>query len=165
MTGDPVALGLLAFLTLLFLSLVPAFVGAVFATKGLGFQPLPVWPLNVVLPLLGLFALWSGFGQGHWFTLGFLGLATESWPSSTCCPSVGSMARSTAFGTVPWRSSPSILRGARPFWSLPSATSSRFLPFPGTKPCWPRSPLLIEKIGDSLQNEGFLAKWLNKMLI
>ena len=76
MTGDPVALGLLAFLTLLFLSLVPAFVGAVFATKGLGFQPLPVWPLNVVLPLLGLFALWSGFGQGHWFTLGFLGLAT-----------------------------------------------------------------------------------------
>jgi hypothetical protein len=75
MNGDVVAIGILVVLGAGFLSLVPAFLVAAFGTKGTKFQPLPVWPLNLLLPLLALVSLWSGLGQGHWFTFGFMGLA------------------------------------------------------------------------------------------
>lgn len=75
MNGDVWAIALLVVLGAGFLSLVPSFLLAAWGTRGTRFQPLPVWPLNLLIPVLGLFALWSGFGQGHWFTFGFLGLA------------------------------------------------------------------------------------------
>lgn len=76
MGGDGVAIGILVALTALFLSLVPAFLLGALGKGGTRFQPLPVWPLNLLIPLLAAFALWTGVAQGRWFTLGFLGLAT-----------------------------------------------------------------------------------------